>query len=525
MINRINQVQTTSIAPRERAHLNFNDLKLGTKKVNDITIEDFNSFKRANKRLADKKAIERAIADNDITFMGDVSEFFFRISGMYRRIIEHMAQLYRYDYMVTPYIMDKTKAQKVSEQFNNVLYFLDKMEVKKVLSKISLEVLIRGNYYCYAIPTANSVIIQELPRKYCRSRFSAEGRPLVEFNLAYFENKFPNEEQRKRILNVFPEEIRKAYMKYKNDTLTELLPGETRNGWCVLDAKSAFKFSLNEYDYPFMISVIPSIIDYNTAQEIEKKKLEQQLVKLIVQKLPLDKNSMMVFDMDEARDIHSNAVQMVKNIVGTDVLTTFAEVGVESMADNSANNAVDDTMNRIRSSIFDEGGVSSLIFNSDGNISLDKSVLNDAASMSELMAQYQSFLNALVDAKFNKNPKKFYYNVELLQTTQYNYIELSKLYKEQVQLGFGKLLPQIALGHSQSSILATIYFENEVLKLVDLMTPPENSNTKSAASGSGGKNSNGNPKGNTDDKGGRPSKESQGETVSDKTLQNRESQA
>jgi hypothetical protein len=39
------------------------------------------------------------------------------------------------------------------------------------------------------------------------------------------------------------------------------------------------------------------------------------------------------------------------------------------------------------------------------------------------------------------------------------------------------MLPQIALGHSQSSILNTIYFENEVLHLSEIMIPPLMSST------------------------------------------------
>jgi hypothetical protein len=39
------------------------------------------------------------------------------------------------------------------------------------------------------------------------------------------------------------------------------------------------------------------------------------------------------------------------------------------------------------------------------------------------------------------------------------------------------MLPQIALGHSQSSILNTAHFENEVLKLSEIMIPPLMSST------------------------------------------------
>ena len=39
------------------------------------------------------------------------------------------------------------------------------------------------------------------------------------------------------------------------------------------------------------------------------------------------------------------------------------------------------------------------------------------------------------------------------------------------------MLPQIALGHSQSSILNTAYFENEVMHLSEIMLPPLMSST------------------------------------------------
>ena len=35
-----------------------------------------------------------------------------------------------------------------------------------------------------------------------------------------------------------------------------------------------------------------------------------------------------------------------------------------------------------------------------------------------------------------------------------------------MQVGLSKMLPQVALGQTQSSILATAYFENDILDLV-----------------------------------------------------------
>ena len=54
------------------------------------------------------------------------------------------------------------------------------------------------------------------------------------------------------------------------------------------------------------------------------------------------------------------------------------------------------------------------------------------------------------------------------------------MYKEQTQLGYSKMLPQIALGQSQSSILANAYFENDLLDLVHVFVPPLMSSTMNA---------------------------------------------
>ena len=115
----------------------------------------------------------------------------------------------------------------------------------------------------------------------------------------------------------------------------------------------------------------------------------------------------------------------------------------------------------------------------------------------------------------------------MLETTQYNYKDLSKMYKEQVQIGYSKMLPQIALGHSQSSILNTAYFENDILHLSQIMIPPLMSSTLNGEDilGTKEKSNNSNSQNTTvsteTKQTGRPEKADS--EKSDKTIQNRES--
>ncbi len=59
-------------------------------------------------------------------------------------------------------------------------------------------------------------------------------------------------------------------------------------------------------------------------------------------------------------------------------------------------------------------------FNTDGNIALEKSILNDEASMWNLIQQFEAFLNVLLKP-YNGNPKKVLFKAQILPTTIYNY--------------------------------------------------------------------------------------------------------
>jgi hypothetical protein len=111
----------------------------------------------------------------------------------------------------------------------------------------------------------------------------------------------------------------------------------------------------------------------------------QQLLKILIQKLPLDKNGDLIFDVDEARDIHNNAVEMLRRAIGVDVLTTFADVSVENMADKNSSSLTQDGLEKIERTAYNAFGVSRNIFNTDGNLSLEKSILDDESTMRSLL--------------------------------------------------------------------------------------------------------------------------------------------
>ena len=462
--------QSADPAPTE-----YNKIKVGVKTLDDAVIK-FGDQKRNNPMLADKGLIYRALAENNMPLIREISNYFYKTNGLYQNVCNYFAFMYRYDWYIVPEILDEAvKEEKVLKDFHRILGYLDNSHIKQLCGEIALNVIKNGAYYAYVIPSSDGVVLQELPVGYCRSRYKVGTSPAIEFNMRFFDDHFKDINYRMRVLNLFPKEFVKGYMLYKQNKLQPDFQGD-KGSWYLLDPEATIKFSFyNDSDIPIFINSIPAIIDLDAAQDLDRRKQMQKLLKVLVQKLPRDKNGDLIFDVDEARDIHNNAVEMLRRAVGVDVLTTFADIESIDMSDKNTTTTTDD-LEKVERTVYNALGVSKNIFNTDGNLSLEKSILQDESSVRNLLLQFEIFFDKITRQQ-NTQRKKYNFRLFMLETTQYNYKELSKMYKEQVQIGYSNMLPQIALGHSQSSIIHTAFFENEVLNLSEIMIPPLMSST------------------------------------------------
>lgn len=498
-------------------------LKIGSKQYNDALI-DLHYYDKQNQRcFRDKMTIFQALEMNDVPTLREISRYFYKTNGMYQKVVNYFADMYRFDWYCVPEgVTTSAKSEKVAEDFLKALGYLDNSSIKLNCRDFALKVIRDGVYYGYAYEGEEGILIQELPIKWCRSRYRIKNRPAIEFNMQFFDSKYPDVGYRMKVLDLFPPEFKEGYLLYKSHKLP---PDSTTTtaawgSWYLLNPACAFKFALKGLnELPLFVNAIPDILDLGLVQGIDRKRQLQQLLKIIVQLLPLDKNGDLIFDVDEARDIHNNAVEMLSNSIGVDVLTTFADVKAIEISD--ANKTVsDDSLSNAERTVYNSLGVSKNIFNTEGNLALEKSVLADEAVMEDLLLQFEELYNGFTQVR-SISPKKWKFRFYFLHTTQYNYQALSKLYKEQTAMGFSKMLPQIALGQSQSFILNTAIFENDILCLSEIMVPPLMSSTLNAEDiknlGSN-KQSNNN---NSDNTVGRPSK-AEGE-LAEKTIKNKES--
>lgn len=494
---------------------NYGKIKVGSTTL-ESAILDLGYLRKVNSRLGNKHMILKALYDRDLPLLREISNYFYRTNGIYFRVCNTSATTYRYDWLIEPEVFDeKTKEEKIITDFTKILDFFDNSHIQKISMEIALEIVINGAYYGYITDSEDRILLQQLPINYCRSRYFVNGFPAVEFNMRYFDEQFKDDAYRMRILDLFPKEFKKGYLLYRQHKLPADDAFNSYGSWYLLEPGRAVKFNFYNNDIPLFASVIPALIDLDAAQDLDRRKQMQQLLKIIIQKLPLDKNGDLIFDIDEAKDIHQNAKEMLASAIGVDVMTTFADIEVANMSDKNTTTTTDD-LAKIERTVYNNLGMSQNLFNASGNLSLEKSILNDEGVLRTLILQFNIFFDSIATALSAKTKKKYKFKFYMLETTQYNYQKMSELYKAQTQIGYSKMLPQIALGQSQSFILNTAHFENEVLHLSDLMLPPLQSSTLNAE---GLKALSDENVGNG--KTGRPEKAD--DEKSDKTIQNQES--
>lgn len=123
-------------------------MRVGLRTVDDVLI-NLGTYRNINRNYGDKKFVLRAIYRHDYRTLREISNYFYESSGIYYRLCKYLAFLYRFDWYVTPYIVDikKENQDKLLRDFSKVLLYLDKSDIKRLFSNIALDIIKEGVYY------------------------------------------------------------------------------------------------------------------------------------------------------------------------------------------------------------------------------------------------------------------------------------------------------------------------------------------------------------------------------------------
>ena len=455
--------------------------------------------------------IEQIIRSGDLDSLRELSRYYYRTNSEYRENIDYLATLPYYDTIVTP-IFEEGKGSKaqIIKAFYNACAFVDDLDIRNTLTRITKAWLINGMYNGILRQVGSKVSIQDLPLEFCRTRFKDYNNlNILEFNVTYFERKFSDDNERARILSTFPEVVQKAWRNWKNK--------KTSDPWVMISsADGGINFCFADDQTPLLIAAIPQLSKLKDAVGREEKRDENELYKLLIQRMPIDKDGELVFELDEVEDIHAGVAEMLRDLDTVDVLTTFGDTTLENLQDSSAASQSADRIDKYSKNAWNALGRGSILFNAENSSTLAYSIKKDESLMKSYLNVYSTWIRFQINHRFSRTGLSF--DFEILPTTMFNIKDYQSMYFQGAQYGYSKMRAGVASGIKQLAQLSLMNFENDFLQMADKMIPLQSAYTTpggESASGSGGSKKTSVTVGN---QGGRP--ELPDEEKSEKTQAN-----
>ena len=401
--------------------------------------------------------IESGTVESQIT----LSRNYFTKGGFYQRLLLHYATLLKYTGLLipNPSFGKNLSESYIKKKYNGAIAFLDNAKLPKLFTHIAIKALRDGCYYgVIQEVTDKSISILDLPIFYCRSRFKdKEDNDIIEFNVTYFDT-ITDGEYRKKALAAYPKEVVNYYRRYKNR--------KVNYPWCYISPSIGICMSLID-DRPIFLNIISAELEYDDAKNINRERDLEEIRKILVQRIPHLQDGGLLFEPDEALEMHKGAVDMTKKNENLSVLTTYADVDaiVSKTSNDNALNSVDKAL----TNIYAESGSSSQLFGTDSNLSLSTSITNDMALMMILARKLENLITSIVNEKYGNSNVMFTYKI--LPISYYNQKDYVETALKLANSGYSFILPALAMDISQRELSNIKDLENDVLDLKEKLIP------------------------------------------------------
>ena len=419
--------------------------------------------------------IERIITSGSLAEQQALSRNFFYKDGYYKQIIIHYATLLKYAGLLipNPSLGKKLSTSHISKRYYNAIDYVERMNLPVFLTDCATRALIDGCYYGVIVQLdKQNFSVLDLPSGYCRTRYKdLNGDDLIEFDVSYF-NSIVDLTAKEQALASYPKFIRDAYKKWQKQ--------KSSNSWVIIPSDIGICFPFFD-GRPLFLSVIPASLEYDDAIQTERDRDAEEIRKILVQKIPHLQDGRLLFEPDEAAEMHAGAVGMLKGNKNISVLTTYADV--DAVVSKTTGESTSKTLEQIEKNIYAQAGVSGQIFSSTGSSTLDASIKNDIALMMYLANKFSRFITNSINRIYGNTNITFKY--QILPVSIHN---MDKFVDQSFKLsgsGYSYLLPVVALGLSQRDIVNLKELENDVLKLGEKLIPLSSSYTQSSDNSTG----------------------------------------
>lgn len=411
----------------------------------------------------------------------EISQYLKAIGGNYFRIIKYLSGILTFDHMITPNSKAKMdNKDKVLKDYAKAAQMLEKMNIKYNFRWILERLLENGEIYLYEIEDSKGIVFKELPPSYCRISAIDNGVYMYEVNL----NKINT-----TTVEAFPVEIQKAYEK-KNDH---------KDGWYPVSNKGFAFNAIGNYShgFPVLCMMFDDVMGLEDTKDLIEGKSKLDAIKLVHQKIPLDKENKPVFDMQVAKIYHD----ATKKGLPDGVAITTNPLDITQVPFDKAVAREFDTIERAERNIWNSSGISDMVFsnNKASGEALKRSIIADETLMFPYLYMFANYINNRIEGT------KF--TLSFLEVSYFGRDDKLKMYKDLLGYGASRMYFLALQGLNPIQVLNMLQLEQEILDIDKYMIPKQTSHTMSG-----------------NDEGGRPTQEDIGEEVKDNTELDREQQ-
>lgn len=199
------------------------------------------------------------------TNLRDAVVYMYGASSHFRRLIQYFVGLSDLSWIVSPYKVDTSKADrnKIYKNYLKTLNFMNSMNIKDQGANILTVCLREDTYFATTWITNDDITLQQLPPAYCKISTIEGGVLNVTFNFAYFD-------QNKNLLDYYPPEFTTKYNLYKKEG--------TKSKWQELDSPNSFAIKCNkdilDYSMPPFAGILSNLYEIEDYKLLKLTKTE-----------------------------------------------------------------------------------------------------------------------------------------------------------------------------------------------------------------------------------------------------------
>lgn len=388
----------------------------------------------------------------------------------YKVIVRYLALLPKYYWSLN---IDTTSgnSEQIKKVYFKILKQIKKMNLDYELMKASISAYKNDFFYGYEIETEESYFLLHLEHKYCKITSIENGLVQFSFDFSYFDA-FKDE------LDTYPQEFRYKYAYYK----------QFGDRWLELDTDKAVCFKTNIdilYGLPMFAGMFPYLYEADEYRKMKKDRAKLDNYLLLQQLIPIDDKASdydkFLISSEVAGQFHNSIASSLQD--GIEVVTSPMELtAIKTEKTKNDNDYVTEALREV----YNAGGISQFLFNSDKNtsIGLSKSIQTDEQIAFMFLRQLETWINR----KLRKQFPTVDLNFKFLDITEFNRDDKAKQILQAAQYGVPlKLEIAATMGMTPLDVYNKVIIENEILKLQDLFIPLASSHTQTGDEKEGGR--------------------------------------